>query len=228
MVKLNLNQTIRIVIPGAFFGLLISFTKLFRNLSQEINVSNFQQGFIGILFAFLAGLVLDIFFQKFHYWFFRWVLSRKKYGEQDYYLAWKRDFMEKAKSYNIQINFPNYNKLSELIDFVDATFFSRRFNNDELSYFRYPKSLGIMCFNLALISVIIFLIVLFFEYTNIFFIESCAIMTILFLIASYKYFVKSNQRELVYWRGCSEDDLVEVLDIFKLWEIRNALDEKFK
>lgn len=225
MVKLNLNQTLRIIIPGAFFGLLFSFTKTFEDLTSELNVGNFQEGLIGILFSFIAGLVLDIFFQWFHYKFYVWITSRNVYDRQNYYEKWKVDFINKAKTYEYQIEFPNYKKLKELIAFVDASYFSRRYNNAELSYFRYPKSLGIMCFNLAFISLLIFLILVF-EYSNLFLIGLCITMIAIFLIASYKYFLKANKRELVYWLACSKEEVEEVIGIFKLWELKDITKEE--
>jgi hypothetical protein len=150
MNKLNLNESLRIYIPGLYLSLILYFIHF-----QDI------QGINNILLpAIFIGLIFNSIFGEFHKKYFLHLEDKKLFQDKNFIEFWFEIVMTKMKQYNIKpINSVqkkeiNIGKKYEIGVFVNKAFFSKRYNSTELTYFRFPKSFGIMFFNLSIISVL--------------------------------------------------------------------------
>ncbi|MFI1770257.1 hypothetical protein [Thalassobellus citreus] len=217
MDKFNLNQSLRIYIPGLLFSFLTYFI-LYENMSKIEFL---------LIPAIFVSIIFDLIFGKSHKKTFRNIVAKA-----DFEKHWGMILLKKIKIYNI--NFAKLERIKnghnyKMYEFVGFSYFSKKYNNTELAYFRYPKSLGVMYFNLFIVCsfcIIISIIKLIYQSMfKVFFDGSQSGITIiiLFILVFIFYFGSkisfnnSLQRELSYWRSIDKAELNEILDITKLW-----------
>ena len=217
MDKLNLNESLRIYIPG----LCLSFLA-FYILSQNLDNVN-----VILIPSIFIGLVFNLLLRKRHQKCFEKILLKS-----NYYQRWLDVIFIKLKLHNMDIKNQESQVVNDMVDFIETTFFSKRYSSSELTFFRFPKSLGIMYYNLYLvciISIVISVCKIIYLYDDfklmifqLIIIPFLILFTFLFLKGSKQFFNFSINRELTYWQSIRENEVEHVKEIMQLWnEIKN-------
>jgi hypothetical protein len=224
MNKLNLNESLRIYIPGLYLS-LVSFYIYFQTIEGTNNI---------LLPAIFIGLIFNSIFGGIHEKYFLHLESKKLFKDKNFIENWIEIVMTKMKQFNIEpVNSLNKKEVNletkyEVELFVNKTFFSKRYNSPELTYFRFPKSFGVMFFNLSiasLIGIIASVIKIAFYSHDLGIVKFQVILicvlipiSIIFFRTSKKYFSDSLKREISYWKTLSKSEMEEVSELMYLWE----------
>jgi hypothetical protein len=227
MEKFNLHESLRIYLPGLLLtGLLYVIV---NQTIREIQLVLVPAIFVG----FLVNSVI----WNFHVKSFKTItdtyLLKVSHQNLIFFDAWKLIILTKVQRFNTAElkQFLDSKDGSEIVEFVERSFFSKRFELVELNYFRSPKSFGIMCYNLAFVCKIsaIFSVCFGFYEGSKMTISLVQLMPYLgialvlllscylFLRNSKQYFIQSLSREIHYWESVNEAEMSEVVKLIELW-----------
>ncbi|MFP2997799.1 hypothetical protein ABN763_17940 [Spongiivirga sp. MCCC 1A20706] len=212
MEKFSLNESLRIYLPGLFLSILLFII---------LNVSLDGVEMI-LLPAIFIALLFNVIFGKFHKKYFEKRVEIKEYNNQ-----WNEIISFKLGSTDLKA----LETSNKMLDFIEGAYFSKRYTSVELTYFRYPKSMGVMFYNLMIVCFVgigLSFGKLVFTYLDsrleliqIFIIVGLGLAAFLFFLGSKYFFDSSLYRELAYWRSINEDEAKEVSEILELWKLNN-------
>ncbi len=213
MDKLNLNQSLRIFIPGLAIGIL-----LFVLFGEQLSLDKDDSSFIllpSIFFGFALHLITINTYSK----FFKRILRVNRFDQKDFYSKWKYNLVKNIENQGIKkIDLPdNKSDLIKLYNFIDEIFFCKRYSDNNLIFFRFYKSLGIMFFNISCAGVIVFIVTLLFKIHLTAMIVTCILIFLIFFFGSIWFSFYSAKRELIYWMAFSKKELKEVKALINLW-----------
>lgn len=251
MEKLKLHEILRIYLPGLLlsFGLFLLISFNLDEVKPKNILSTISNLEVIIIPSIFVSFLLDAIIRDFFYEFKFKKIEMEPWDEKENFVeAWNHIIITKMKVYNkndytylLNNDKVNEEKL-EPVSFVTKSFFSKRFDLPELSYFRMPKSFGIMFFNLAVVSVFFMFISTLLLVYKLFLISStfCLIfpfvLITLFLFIMYYFFLESSdyffrasiKRELSYWKSLREHEINEIVELIRLWEKYQSVSEKSK
>lgn len=226
MEKMSLHESLRIYIPGLLFTLLmhILLTKGVDNTGSAAVMAIF----VGFALSYPFNLVARIFFAK----IVRDHQIQMAACRGDFHSHHHRILASKAATF-----LSNHTLSESVVDgklknwhFVAYSHFSKNYDSPVTASFRVPKSLGVMCFNLALASLTapaLFLIISIVMQLNVtgwhwLVISVCIVFSVLFVLSATNFLKSSLEKELYYWASLSKE---EVENLVHLSELANGLRE---
>ncbi|GAB5399285.1 MAG: hypothetical protein Aureis2KO_08700 [Aureisphaera sp.] len=225
MEKLNLNQSLRIYIPGLFLSLMLYYIAYQKLEGMESTL--LPAIFIGLLFPITMGRLQRMLFTK--------IETKPLFNGKNFDQNWLEIVMDKMNQYGIdskrlvEIDHMEDQWLrKKAFDFMSKSFFVKKYYDAELNYFRFPKSMGIMFFYLF-ISCLIGL-ALSIAKTIYFFgdevvlkgqliiVGVLVLISILFFRGCRSNFMYSINRELDYWRVLDKAQVERLAEIISSWK----------
>ena len=203
MTNLEIHENLRLLIPG--FVILLA---LYFLCPQQFPV--YSYGVMPVLVtSFLLGLVLEKFSSIAH---------RRKFEK----LLHETGFYNKIA--RIQSEVANENDSDTKIKERLITHYATRYNDPKLTYFRLPKSIGVMSYNLSIVFLLLFLFIFSSMViitclpnfaSSTFTCQSHAKNTVLIVLTLTLYFIFRHEakqkfrlsinREIEYWKGLSSE-----------------------
>jgi hypothetical protein len=222
MDKLSLHESFRIYLPGLLFCILLY--SLFNDSFQDISVVAIPAIFVG--FAINVPLLLI------NRWYFQKVLAPKykiilNTKQKTFHEHERAIFNQKHQMFKTRLG----NELEDVYDvresgwdFTVYSFLARNYDSADTSSFRLPKSLGVMCFNFFIISLVvpsvlcITAVILKLEISAFQRLISIAsiILGALFFFSAKKFLQDALVKQLFFWGSLTFEEYQKMISYYKI------------